>query len=65
MTEFANKNPKDINKLLKAKYEYSEKAEYYKKNCIEILVELGEFINETKVFKYLYTYYTTLFSILQ
>ena len=25
MTEFANKNPKNINKLLKAKYEYSEK----------------------------------------
>jgi len=24
----------------------------FKKNCIELLVELGEFINETKVFKY-------------
>ena len=24
----------------------------FKKNCVELLVELGEFINETKCFKY-------------
>ena len=27
-------------------------GEVFKKNCIELLVELGEFINETKCFKY-------------
>ena len=31
---------------------YCDDKEYYKKNCIALLVELGEFINETKCFKY-------------
>ena len=31
---------------------YGNDKDIYKKNCLEILVELGEFINETKVFKY-------------
>ena len=31
---------------------YGSDKDVYKKNCLEILVELGEFINETKVFKY-------------
>ena len=31
---------------------YSSDENYYNKNCIELLVELGEFINETKCFKY-------------
>ena len=31
---------------------YSSDEYYYNKNCIALLVELGEFINETKCFKY-------------
>ena len=31
---------------------YSNTEDYFKKNCIEFLVELGEFVNETKCFKY-------------
>lgn len=31
---------------------YSNDEDYYNKNCIALLVELGEFINETKCFKY-------------
>lgn len=31
---------------------YSSDKLIYEKNCIEFLVELGEFINETKCFKY-------------
>ena len=31
---------------------YCQVTDYDKMNCIEFLVELGEFINETKVFKY-------------
>ena len=31
---------------------YSNDKDYYNKNCIALLVELGEFINETKCFKY-------------
>ena len=31
---------------------YSSDKDYYNKNCIALLVELGEFINETKCFKY-------------
>ena len=31
---------------------YKNSPDYEKKNCIELLVELGEFTNETKVFKY-------------
>lgn len=31
---------------------YKDANDYYKKNSIEFLVELGEFVNETKCFKY-------------
>ena len=31
---------------------YKNEVDYFKKNCIEFLVELSEFINETKCFKY-------------
>ena len=31
---------------------YSTDKNYYNKNCIALLIELGEFINETKCFKY-------------
>lgn len=31
---------------------YKDTEDYFKKNCIEFLVELSEFINETKCFKY-------------
>ena len=31
---------------------YGNNLDIYQKNCIEIMVELGEFVNETKVFKY-------------
>ncbi len=31
---------------------YKDTTDYYKKNSIEFLVELGEFVNETKCFKY-------------
>lgn len=31
---------------------YSSDKDYYNKNCVALLVELGEFINETKCFKY-------------
>lgn len=31
---------------------YGNDKDYYNKNCIALLVELGEFINETKCFKY-------------
>lgn len=31
---------------------YGNNKELFKKNCIELLVELGEFINETRIFKY-------------
>ena len=31
---------------------YLEEKEMFEKNCIEFLVELGEFTNETKCFKY-------------
>ena len=31
---------------------YKDTEDYFKKNCIEFLVELSEFINESKCFKY-------------
>lgn len=31
---------------------YANDSEFYEKNCIEFLVELSEFINETKCFKF-------------
>ena len=39
-------------KLDKIFYEKYQNDDLYKKNVIELLVELGEFVNETKVFKY-------------
>lgn len=43
--------------LIKTEHKFEEKylpiePQYYEKNCIELLVELGEFINETKCFKF-------------
>lgn len=31
---------------------YKDENKYYEKNCIELIVELSEFANETKCFKY-------------
>lgn len=31
---------------------YGNDKDIYAKNCLEILAELGEFVNETKIFKY-------------
>ena len=42
-------NNKRLDGIFFQKY---EKEDIYRKNCIEFLVELGEFVNETKVFKY-------------
>ena len=41
---------KELDKVFDEKY--SSDKDYYNKNCIALLVELGEFINETKCFKY-------------
>ena len=41
---------KELDKVFITKY--GDDKEYYQKNCIALLVELGEFINETKCFKY-------------
>ena len=53
-------NSKSWNKIYeKNKYldtifidKYKNEIDYFKKNCIEFLVELSEFINETRCFKY-------------
>lgn len=44
----------DTNKQLDKIFcqKYGNTKEIYTKNCIELLVELGEFVNETRVFKY-------------
>lgn len=42
---------KKLDKEFNSKYQEKE-PELYEKNCIELLVEIGEFINETKYFKY-------------
>ena len=42
---------KKLDEEFNSKYQESE-PELYEKNCIELLVEIGEFINETKCFKY-------------
>ena len=39
-----------LDKIYQEKYKDTE--DFYKKNAIELLVELGEFVNETKCFKY-------------
>ncbi|MDE5539796.1 MAG: dUTP diphosphatase [Bacilli bacterium] len=48
---------KVYSELIKTEHKFEEKyipiePRYYEKNCIELLVELGEFINETKCFKF-------------
>ena len=40
-----------LDEIFIAKYQSVEK-DLYAKNCIEFLVEIGEFINETRCFKY-------------
>ena len=47
---FYQKNKK-LDEEFNSKYQENE-PEFYEKNCIELLVEIGEFINETKCFKY-------------
>ena len=44
----------DENKRLDDIFErkYHNDGDLYSKNCLELLVELGEFANETKIFKY-------------
>lgn len=42
---------KKLDKMFIDKYQASEPY-LFEKNCIEFLVELGEFVNETKCFKY-------------
>ena len=42
---------KDLDHIFMAKYEKNEPM-YFEKNCIDFLVEFGEFVNETKCFKY-------------
>ena len=42
---------KKLDEEFNSKYQENE-PEFYVKNCIELLVEIGEFINETKCFKY-------------
>ncbi len=43
-------NNKRLDTIFLEKYEEIEN--YYEYNCIEMLVELGEFVNETKCFKF-------------
>ena len=43
-------NNKRLDKIFIDKYQSDTKL--FEKNCIELLVEISEFINETKVFKY-------------
>lgn len=42
---------KELDHIFMKKYEAQEPL-YFEKNCIEFLVEFGEFVNETKCFKY-------------
>ena len=42
---------KEVDKIFIDKYEHIDK-DMYKKNKLELLVEIGEFANETKCFKY-------------
>ena len=42
---------KKLDEEFNSKHQENE-PESYEKNCIELLVEIGEFINETKCFKY-------------
>ena len=45
------KRNKELDNIFMNKYESKEPL-YFEKNCIEFLVEFGEFVNETKCFKY-------------
>lgn len=45
------KRNKELDHIFMEKYEKKEPM-YFEKNCIEFLVEFGEFVNETKCFKY-------------
>ncbi len=45
------KRNKALDHIFMSKYE-SQEPMYFEKNCIEFLVEFGEFVNETKCFKY-------------
>ena len=49
--EIIYENNKRLDEIFIKKY-YDSEPEYFKKNALEFLVELGEFINETKCFKY-------------
>ncbi len=42
---------KKLDTIFMTKYEENEPF-YFEKNCVEFLVEMGEFVNETKCFKY-------------
>ena len=42
---------KELDHIFISKYKDTE-PRYFEKNCIEFLVEFGEFVNETKCFKY-------------
>lgn len=42
---------KELDHIFMKKYEEKE-PQYFEKNCIEFLVEFGEFVNETRCFKY-------------
>ena len=42
---------KELDHIFISKYKEQE-PRYFEKNCIEFLVEFGEFVNETKCFKY-------------
>ena len=43
-------NNKRLDEIFIEKYQNDTRL--YDKNCIELMVEIGEFVNETKVFKY-------------
>lgn len=43
-------NNKRLDKIFLEKYQND--SQLFKKNCIELVVEIGEFVNETKTFKY-------------
>ena len=43
-------NNKYLDEIFVNKYKNDNKL--YQKNCVELMVEIGEFVNETKLFKY-------------
>ena len=44
------KNNKRLDEIFIDKYKSDKQL--FQKNCLELLIEIGEFVNETKVFKY-------------